>query len=243
MKLVVIITGLVLLAPDRDHGRLHLFLPQMDMGHPKAERHAPYLEYTSALGARNEPLAGWTLDLGTLARPGSAIALPDQIISLDGMYADIPRDWVTGAPSRRVQGRVSLPWPERFKVRESARWHLTRGIPIRYVRLTNEVVLEYDSARAERWVLASLPWGPGGTKALPAMQAEGETDTIRISNMPPDGGAPVGRRDEGVHFQGYVDILRRSAIDHVWWRPRVYLADGPFGISPYNCMLASAPIG
>lgn len=246
MKLVIIISGLVLLAPDRDNGRLHLFLPQMDMSHPNAEHHAPFLRYTSAKGLRNEPLAGWTLDLGTLARPGAAAALPAPIMRMDAFYRGVPREWVTGTPSRRVQGRLSLPWPDSFSVIKTAMWRLERGGAKTPVRLTNEVELEYDSLTLSGagWKLASLR-GAYSEKEILAMRPGGSTDTIRIFNVPPGEGTELKRGDEGVHFRGYVDVLRRRPID--WMRPRpfLYLDDVPrkiVGMSPYNCMLAAAPL-
>lgn len=249
MKLVVIITGLVLLAPDRD--RIHLFFPEMDMDHPKAELHTPSFNYTTTGGFKSVSLEGWTLNLGTVAEPGGAATLPAEIVDLGKRFTrGVPRDWVDDLPSRRVHGRVSLPWPDAFEVEEDAEWIMVRGLRSKRLNLTNKVVLRYDRpiAPPPNWELHSFPWGPGGPGGkmnIPAFRPSGSTDTMRIFHIPPDGGRGLKRWEEAVHFQGYVDLLRLRTIDHLQPRPRVYLNEdkGLFGaLSPFNCMLASASV-
>lgn len=243
MKLVIVITGLVLLAPERDRSGMHLFFPEMDMSHPQAQHHTPYLEYAPAGQPRKVSLEGWTLDLGAVARPGTAATLPDTVVDLGRMFRGVPRDWVAGVPSRRVQGRVSLPWPDAFEVRGTANWRAVRGVSVKDVTLTNEVVLQYEFPNEPpgSWKMTSLPWGPGGETPIPSWGLPGSTDTIHISNLPAEEGPSLTLNDEGVHFQGYVDVLRRRLIDRLRPRPRVFLNETP-ALSPFNCMLASAPI-
>lgn len=244
MKLLVIITGLVLLVPDKDRGQLHLLFPMADLREPGMEHHLPHIRYRTGAGQESVLLEGWRLDLTSIAGAGEADDdLPEEVIPLGNVFArGVPRPWVSGSPSWEVVGHVTLPWPEEIESQGNASWLLVAGRSVGEVTLTNEVKLTYDNfpSQGGSWMLQSLPSGAGGSQNLTPWRPGTGEETIRISNVPDGGGEELLPGEEGVHFQAYVDLLRLPG-EHERQRPRVYLNEHGAG-SPFNCMIGWSPI-
>lgn len=246
MKLTIAVIGLILLVPDPQNGRLHLLMPSAE---GVAERHLTWIGDTNPVSSPIR-MDGWALDLSDIAPRGRWSANPPHVLALTPEVHGVPRSWLTGTTvPLRLQSRITLPLPDSMVAGSTVRWKHVIGngttIP---VRLTNEVRLVYDSVAIgttlrTRSQLRAGATGPGSIQ-LP-IDAAGH---LEIRQVPVGRPGPVPPGDFADHFWAYHRLFGRTG----WFPALEAVEEGDstahayflarMGTSPWNCMLAWAPV-
>lgn len=243
MKLIVVVTGLVLMVPDSSSGRLHLLFPEDHHGH------TALVAYRGIDGPVRNELRGFTMDLSHLdTGSGSGAPLVSQVFNF-GAWPTIGADpaWLKAnhLPGF-MRSRITLPLPRRITPVADVPWRVAEtredGRPGRQdtVWLTHQVVLEYSLQDPGNATLTLQPAQGSHHPETPLARpyTGGESVVLMISNLPTEPNRPLPTR-EATHFQAYARLFRNQPG---WLRLFSVPEDGIVAGSPYNCMLAWAPI-
>jgi hypothetical protein len=252
MKLIVIVTGLVLLGSDAPNQRLHLFLPGTA---GMAEPHEIFIRYPGAGGPILWRMENWALDLSSVARSGTARSPAGAVIDLEPHVRRIPRSWLLASPPpAHLSSRVTLPWPDSIVPGDRAYWRLRLGGASQRVWVTNRVRLVYTVATPDRplWIRQRLRTNAWGSAVMPLPSPTVDSLKIDIRSVPRGGGTILSYGDEAAHFQGYFRAFGQGRWPRLFLdqRPRLDWKDpewAPLGQpdiagSPFNCMIAWAPV-